>query len=193
MSDDAGRDVSQEVTRVLQQLGATEQAREELLPLVYDQLRAIALKRMAEERGNHTLQATALVHEAYLKLIGDRNLEWQERSCFYVAASEAMRRILVDYARRRHSRKREDGRARVSLSVVDFATESDPDQILALDEALRVLEQEDERAARVVHMRFFAGLSVEETAQVMDVSERTIMREWAFARARLFQLLNPDE
>jgi len=185
-------DSSEQVTRILSELGDSDRAREELLPLVYDQLRAIAQNRMARERADHTLQATALVHEAYCKLVGDRQLSWDRRSCFYVAASEAMRRVLLDHARKKKSQKRGAARAAVPINVVDLAAEQDPDQILALDEAMTRLEAEEPRAAQVVRLRFYAGLGVEETAEVMGVSERTVMREWSFARARLYQLLAPD-
>jgi RNA polymerase sigma factor (TIGR02999 family) len=185
-------DVTREVTRVLQEQHDPAKAREELLPLVYEQLRAIAQRRMSEERADHTLQATALVHEAFLRLVGDRNLSWDRRSSFYAAASEAMRRILVDHARKRGSLKRGAARAHVPLSVVDLAAESDPDTILALEEAMTRLETEDPRAARVVQLRFYAGLSVEETAKALELSERTVMREWSFAKARLFEMLHPE-
>jgi RNA polymerase sigma factor (TIGR02999 family) len=187
MPDDATR----EVTRVLREQADPEKAREELLPLVYDHLRAIAQRRMSEERPDHTLQATALVHEAFLKLVSDRNLAWDRRSSFYAAASEAMRRILVDHARKRRSLKRGAARPHVPLSVVDLAAESDPDTILALEEAMTRLESEDPRAARVIQLRFYAGLSVEETAKAMGLSPRTVLREGSFAKARLFEILEP--
>ena len=180
------------VTRLLQASVDSRDAQSELLPLVYDHLRAIAKKRIAGERANHTLQATALVHEAYLKLVGDRNLTWAERGSFYVAASEAMRRILVDHARRKRSLKRGEAKPHLSVTMAGLAVDSDPDGILDLDEALGKLEKEDPRAAEVVRLRFFGGLAVDETAHVLGVSERTVMREWSFARARLFQLLESD-
>ncbi|MFG0282805.1 MAG: sigma-70 family RNA polymerase sigma factor [Phycisphaerales bacterium JB039] len=188
-------DVRDEVTRILQQIDQRAGAAEELLPLVYDHLRAIAQRRMREERASHTLQATALVHEAFLKLVGGSDgPSWESRAHFFRVAAEAMRRILIDHARKRKSAKRGGGAAPIPISVVDLAAEHDPAQILALNEALESLEQEDARAAEVVKLRFFAGLSVEETAEAMGISERTCMREWAFARARLFQLLGtPDQ
>src|SRR5690606_36735472 len=163
-----------------------------LLPLVYEQLKAIAGARMRSERTDHTLQATALVHEAYMKLVGDRDVSWQNRAHFFAAAAEAMRRILIDHARKRKSEKRGGGMARVPITVVDLAAESDPDQILALEEALAQLEREDPRAAKIVNLRFYAGLSVEETVEATGLSKRTVMREWAFARARLFELLGAE-
>jgi RNA polymerase sigma factor (TIGR02999 family) len=175
------------ITRILQQ-GDLE-ARAELLPLVYGQLREIARQRMANERGSHTLQATALVHEAYLRLVGDRALPGPDRAGFYAAASEAMRRILIDHARRKKSVKRGGGATPLPLDVLDLAVHDDPIQILAFDEALGRLAAEDARAAEVVRLRFFAGLGVDETAEVLATSRRTVLREWAFARARLFELL----
>jgi len=189
MSDDA----STKVTRLLQEFDQREHAADDLLPLVYDQLRAIAQRRMAGERGAHTLQATALVHEAYVKLIGDQRMSWQNRAHFFAAAAEAMRRILIDHARKRASQKRGGGRKALPISVVDLAEDADPSRVLALDEALTRLEEEDGRAARVVQLRFFAGLGVDEVAEILGVSERTVMREWAFARARLFELLGDQE
>jgi len=147
---------------------------------------------MRSERTDHTLQATALVHEAYMKLVGDRDVSWQNRAHFFAAAAEAMRRILIDHARKRKSEKRGGGMARVPITVVDLAAESDPDQILALEEALAQLEREDPRAAKIVNLRFYAGLSVEETVEATGLSKRTVMREWAFARARLVELLGAE-
>lgn len=178
------------VTQLLHSLGDEQEARESLLPLVYDQLRMIAQKRMSGERANHTLQATALVHEAYLKLIGDKEIAWENRAHFFATAAEAMRRILIDHARKHGSEKRGGGKPKAPISVVDLAAENDPDQILALDDAMTKLEAEDPRSAMVVRLRFYGGLSVEETADAMNVSPRTVMREWAFARARLYQLLD---
>lgn len=185
-------DLQTQVTRILQEFDQREDASAELLPLVYEQLKAIAAARMRAERSGHTLQATALVHEAYLKLVGDREVSWQNRAHFFAAAAEAMRRILIDHARKRKSEKRGGGMARVPITVVDLATENDPDQILALEEALAQLEREDPRAAQIVNLRFFAGLSVEETVEATGLSKRTVMREWAFARTRLFELLGGD-
>ncbi len=172
MPDDASR----EVTEILRDLGDRPDAAEALLPLVYAQLRAIAQKRMAGERPGHTLEATALVHEAYMRLLGNQEINWQSRSHFYGAAAEAMRRILIDHARKKGSQKRGGGRQPIAMNVVDLASEQDPADILALDEAITTLAGEDPRAAEVVRLRFYAGLSVEETAAAMGVSERTVMR-----------------
>jgi RNA polymerase sigma factor (TIGR02999 family) len=179
-----------DVTQILEQFGERDDASDALLALVYEQLRAIAQKRMMGERANHTLQATALVHEAYMKLIGDRDVGFASRTHFFGAAAEAMRRVLIDHARRRDSQKRGSGRAPAALSVIDLAADESPAEILALDEAITTLEDEDPRAGEVVRLRFFAGLGVDETAQLMQLSPRTVAREWSFARARLHQLLN---
>ena len=182
-----------EVTRILRELEDSEHAPDALLPLVYDQLRAIAQRRMNQERPGHTLAATALVHEAYVRLIGTASTTYRDRGHFFAAAAEAMRRILIDHARRNRSQKRGGDRQALPLSVIDLADEPDLDLVLALDEAVSTLEQEDPRAATVVKLRFFAGLEVAETAEAMGVSERTVMREWAFARARLFQLMQDSD
>lgn len=191
MSDDEQR--SSEVSRLLSQVaGGDDAAASELLPLVYDQLRAVAQQRMASENPGHTLQATALVHEAFLRLAGPRELPWQNQAHFYAAAAEAMRRILVDHARSKKRVKRGGNAAKVILNVVDLATAENPEEILALDEALRRLEQEEPDTAQVVSLRFFAGLSVDETAKALDLSPRTVDRRWKFARAWLFRELNEE-
>ncbi|HZW11050.1 MAG TPA: sigma-70 family RNA polymerase sigma factor [Phycisphaerales bacterium] len=180
------------VTEILRAVGKRDSAAEELLSVVYDHLRAIARQRMAGERAGHTLQATALVHEAFLKLIGDEEVSWESRAHFYAAAAQAMRRILIDHARRRGADKRGGGLRRVPLSVVDLAAETDPEQIMALEEAMTELEQSDPRSASIVRLRFFAGLGVEETAAVLGLSERTVMRDWAYARAMLFERMSGE-
>ncbi len=157
-----------------------------LLPLVYDQLRAVAQRALAADRPDHTLQATALVHEAYLKLVGEREIPWASRAHFHVAAAEAMRRILLDHARARGRVKRGGGRARLTLSdVAELATK--PEEIVRFDEGFRRLEDESPEAAEIVRLRFFAGLSVEQTAEALGVSTSTVDRRWAFARAWLYQ------
>jgi RNA polymerase sigma factor (TIGR02999 family) len=180
------------VTRILADLrGGSPRAAGELLPIVYDQLRALARQNMHRERAGHTLQATALVHEAFVRLLGDADVAWDSRGHFYVAAAEAMRRILIEHARSRGREKRGGGRQRVPLSVVDVpASADDPEQILAVDDALRRLEGEDPDAANVVRLRFYAGLGVEETARALGKSPRTVAREWAFARAWLMDELS---
>ncbi len=175
-----------ELTVLLHQVGKQEEAQEVVLSLVYDQLRRIAQERMNHERAGHTLDATGLVHEAFIKLIGHEEVSWESRRHFYGAAAQAMRRILIDHARKRQSEKRGGDLGRVPLSVVDLAEDTDPTQVLALDEAMTALEVSDPRAASVVRLRFFAGLDVAETARILELSERTVMRDWSYARAVLF-------
>jgi RNA polymerase sigma factor (TIGR02999 family) len=188
---------TQTVSRLLSELPHRPGAANELLPLVYDQLRAIAMQRMREERAGHTLQATALVHEAYLRLArGFDNAdggEWEGRAHFFRVAADAMRKILIDHARRRKAEKRGGGVRPASLDAAEEAQaisiDSDPESLIALDEALQSLAAEDARAAEVVQLRFFSGLGFADIAKLLGVSERTILREWAFARARLVQLI----
>ena len=166
---------------------------ERLLPLIYDELRRIAARKMAEERADHTLQATALVNEAYLKLVGDREVRFENRAHFFAQAAEAMRRLLVDHARRKGRVRHGGDRQRVTLGAIDPIPSDDPEEILALDEALRRLEEQDARVGQVVKLRFFAGLDIEETAAALGISARTVKREWTFARAWLFRALDGDE
>ena len=184
------------ITRILHQAdegAGGGGAADELLPLVYEQLRRIAQQRMAGERRDHTLEATALVHEAYLRLVGGEELAWGSRAHFYVAAADAMRRILIEHARKRGRIKRGGGRGRVPISVADLAGENNLEEIVAVDDALRRLEEEDREAADVVRLRFFAGLSVDETAPVLKRSPRTVARDWAYARAWLHRALKDQE
>jgi len=160
-----------------------------LLKKVYDQLRGIARHRLSSENVGHTLQATALVNEAYLKLSQNPSVFQLDRTRFVMAAAEAMRRILIDHARTKRRHKRGGGAKRAIIDVADLAADFDPEQTLALDEAIRRLEDSDAQAAAVVKLRFFAGLSVEETAVALGISDRTVKREWQFARAWLFQAL----
>ena len=165
----------------------------DLLPQVYAELRAIAAARMANQPKDHTLQATALVHEAYLKLQHHPSLLAGDRSRFFHAAAQAMRRILVDHARANARLKRGGGDAKqipITFSdVAELAAQPDSEQILALDEAIRRLQEQEPQSAEVVKLRFFAGLSVEETAAALGLSERTVKREWQFARAWLYRAL----
>ena len=176
--------------------GGDRAAADRLLPLVYEQLRRAAQLGLAGERAGHTLSATALVHEAYLKLVGPREVAWASRGHFYAAAAEAMRRILIDYARARGRQKRGptavplDGAAAL-LSVTDLASDEHLDQIVRLDEAVRRLETEDPDVAQVVRLRFYAGLSGEETATVLGKSPATVDRDWSWARAWLFRQMRP--
>jgi RNA polymerase sigma factor (TIGR02999 family) len=179
---------SERVTRLLASADRAA-AQAELVPLVYDELRALAQNRMREERASHTLQTTALVHEAYVRMLGDRQLDWEARTQFFVAASAAMRRVLLDHARRRRSHKRGGGARLVELEELDLGSEATLDAALDFDAALERLAAEEPRAAEVVRLRFYAGLEVEDTARALGTSRRTVLREWAFARARLQQLL----
>lgn len=183
-----------EVTRLLVLAsGGDGQAAEALLPLVYEQLRAIARQRMATERPGNTLQATALVHEAYLRLVGHCDITWAGRGHFFATAAEAIRRILIDHARTRAQHKRGGGRRRVPLNVVDLAVEADPHEILSVDEAISRLERQDPELARVIRLRFFAGLSERETADVLGVSDRSVRRAWVLARAWLLNELKDGD
>jgi RNA polymerase sigma-70 factor, ECF subfamily len=165
--------------------GGEQQAAAQLLPMVYDQLKHLAQLRMAGERQDHTLQPTALVHEAYLKLVGGQDVLWENRAQFFFAAAQAMRRILVDHARARGNLKRGGGRKRLPASVIDLSVTEQSDDILALDEALTRLEGISPGVGQVVRLRFFGGLSIEETASALGVSPRTIKRDWTYARAWL--------
>ena len=161
-------------------------AAEQLLPLVYDELRKLAARRLAQERPGQTLQATALVHEAYARLVGaDKDQHWNGRGHFFSAAAEAMRRILVENARRKQAEKHGGGRTRVDLDRAEDVGAAPPEDLLAVDEALGRLAEQDPTGARLVQLRYFAGLSVEEAAQVLGLSTATAYRHWAFARAWL--------
>ena len=177
-----------DVTRIL---SAIEQgdpsAAEQLLPLVYDELRQLAAQRLAHEQPGQTLQATALVHEAYLRLVGGEHAQdWDGRRHFFAAAAEAMRRILIDRARHKQTRKAGGGRRRLDLDAIEPALgEANGDRLLALDEALRRLEAEDPRKAELVKLRFFAGLGAEQAAAALGVSLSTAEKDWAYARSWL--------
>ncbi len=165
----------------------------ELLPVVYDELRRLAKSRLAKERGPQTLDPTALVHEAYLRLVGDGDASWGGRGHFFGAAAIAMRRILVERARARNRIKRGGGAARVELTEHALVSEPPSDELLALDEALDRLSAMDVRKSQVVMLRYFAGLGVEETASALGVSEATVKNDWAFARAWLHRELSRGE
>ncbi|MEI8021193.1 MAG: sigma-70 family RNA polymerase sigma factor [Schlesneria sp.] len=183
------------VTQILSELQqGNSSASDRLLPLVYEELRRLARKKMAQEVSNHTLQPTALVHEAYLRLVGnDQSQCWDNRGHFYAAAAEAIRRILIESARRKSSSKYGGGRQRQPL--MDEVAEElpmSPDSLLSLDEALKKFEQEDPDAFRLVMLRYFGGLTVEEAAAAMGVSVRTAKRNWSFARAWLQREIGED-
>jgi RNA polymerase sigma factor (TIGR02999 family) len=180
-----------DVTRVLSAIEQGDpRAAEQLLPLVYDELRELAARKLAHERPGQTLQATALVHEAYLRLVGPEEVRrWDSRGHFFAAAAEAMRRILVNRARDKRRLKRGGDRERVELEDIAIAAEAGAPDILALDEALEGLAREEPACAELVKLRFFAGLTQEEAAQALGVARRTANRYWAFARAWLRQAL----
>ena len=182
-----------EVTRILAAVSHGQALDfDRLLAVVYDELLLIARRRMGQERREHTLEATALVHEAYLRLLGDagNGPAWSCRGHFFHAAAEAMRRILIEHARARGRVKRGGDRERQALEGLEPPIADDPDDLLALDAAICRLEQMEPRAAAIVRLRFFGGLSVEEAAEATATSPRTVKREWAFARAWLFQELH---
>src|SRR3954471_7795751 len=173
-----------DVTRLLDAAAAGDrQAAADLLPAVYAELRDLAAARLAQEKAGHTLQPTALVHEAYLRLVGDQAFD--HRGHFFAAAAEAMRRILIDHARKKATRKRGGAGERVELDPDRFAAPDRPDDLLALDEALTLLEREEPQVAALVKLRYFAGLTIPEAAAALGVSSRTADAWWAFARAWL--------
>jgi len=178
---------------IAQDPAARESAAAELLPAVYEELRRLASCMMARKPPGQTLQATALVHEAFLRLSRSENQLWDSPGHFYSAAAEAMRRILIEEARRKGSLRRGGGRLRLSLDEVQLASDTPADSLLAIDEALEKLAAEDPGKAELVKLRFFGGLSVVEAGKHLGISERTVKRHWAFARAWLYQeLTDPD-
>lgn len=180
-----------DVTRILSSIDHGDpHAAAQLLPLVYDELRKLAAVRMAKEQPDATLQATALVHEAYLRLVGGPSEQnWDNRGHFFAAAAEAMRRILIEQARRKGRIKRGGRAARVDLDAVEFSYDAPLDQVLAIDEALQRLAAEDPQAAEIVKLRYFAGLSIEEAANSLGLARSTAYEHWTYARAWLFRAL----
>ncbi|HUA66090.1 MAG TPA: sigma-70 family RNA polymerase sigma factor [Alphaproteobacteria bacterium] len=175
-----------ELTHILEGIQKGDpKASDELLPLVYGELRKLAASKMANERPNQTLQPTALVHEAWLRLAGDENAQWDGRAHFFAAAAEAMRRILVDRARRKNAIRHGAGQQRVDLQDTDIAAPDDNDQILAVNEALEKLAAHDKPKAELVKLRYFAGMTLEEAAKILGISEPTAKRHWSFAKAWL--------
>ncbi len=183
-----------DVTGVLQAVEAGDpHAAEQLLPLVYEELRALAAAKLAREKPGQTLQPTALVHEAYVHLVDGRKANhWNGRGHFFAAAAEAMRRILINHARDRKRLKRGGGLKRLDLHRLAVADEANDDELLAVDEALETLAREHPRCAELVKLRFYAGLTLEEAATVLDVTRRTADRYWAFARAWLYDRLRAE-
>jgi RNA polymerase sigma factor (TIGR02999 family) len=177
------------VTELLQHWSnGDQQAFDELLPIIYGELRQVAHRYLHREHAERTLQTTALVHEAYLKLIDQRSVNWQNRAHFFAIAAQAMRRILLDNARKRAAAKREG--EKVDLDDVAIVSSQRAAHLLALDEALQRLEQIDSQQSRIIELRYFGGLTIEETAEAMNLSPATVKREWAMARAWLYQALN---
>jgi RNA polymerase sigma factor (TIGR02999 family) len=182
-----------DLTRILTSAGADKAAAEQLLPLVYRELRALAAHHLAREQPGQTLNATALVHEAYLRLLGPEGAgragQWDGRGHFFAAAAEAMRRILIENARRKSRLKRGGGRQRVDLDGLELTINDPPEELIALDEALTELAGKHPKKAKLVELRFFAGLSNQEAARELDISTSTANRDWAFARAWLYRRL----
>ena len=179
-----------DLTLILQAVGrGDEKSSEKLLPLVYAELRQLAAMRMARDAAGQTLQPTALVHEAWLRLVNEGDRTWNNRAHFFRAAALAMRRILVDRARNKSSLKRGGGRERVNIEDVELAASSTDDRVLLVDEAVTRLEAEDPESARVVTLKFFGGLTNKEVAESLGVTERTVERQWAYAKACLFQII----
>jgi RNA polymerase sigma factor (TIGR02999 family) len=169
--------------------GGNRAALDRLMPLVYDELRRLARRHLQRERSDHTLQTTALVHEAYLKLIDQDRAQWQNRAHFFAIAARAMRRILLMHARKKQAAKRGGGQPHLSLDEGALVTGQRPEEIIALDDALSRLEAMDERLARVVECRYFGGLTIGETAEALDVSPATVKRDWRTAKAWLYRAL----
>jgi RNA polymerase sigma factor (TIGR02999 family) len=177
---------SEEVTQLLVAWSnGDKEALDQLMPLVYQQLRRLARHRLVQEGPGHTLQTTALVHEAYLRLVGQKNSKWQNRAHFYAIAAQMMRRILVDYARSRRYAKRGGGAQKVSFDEMMVVSGGNAASVVAVDEALTTLAGIDERKSKMVELRFFGGLSIEETAAVLGVSTGTIRRDWTLTKAWL--------
>ena len=177
-----------DITRILQDITrGNSHASEELLPLVYEELRKLASARMAQEMSGHTLQPTALVHEAWLRMVDDGNRKWQNRAHFFGAAAEAMRRILIENARRKSRLKRGGGQMRLDIDELDLAAASPDDRVLLIDEALEQFKAEDPERAKIVMLKFFGGLTNQEVAESLEVTERTVERQWAYAKAWLYE------
>jgi RNA polymerase sigma factor (TIGR02999 family) len=183
-----------DVTRILNAIeGGDPKAPDELLPLVYEELRLLAAQKMAQERPGQTLQATALVHEAYIRLVGDEPQNWNSRGHFFCAAAEAMRRILIENARSKQKLKRGGDQHRIDLSDADIAIERDINDLLSLDEALIKLAQEDPAKADLVKLRYFGGLTLEQASNVLKISRATASRYWSYVQAWLFHEINGSD
>jgi RNA polymerase sigma factor (TIGR02999 family) len=182
-----------DVTRILNAIEQGDpKAADKLLPLVYEELRLLAAQKMSQEPPGQTLQATALVHEAYIRLVGAEAQSWDSRGHFFAAAAEAMRRILVDIARRKRSKSRGGNHQRVSLGEVFLAIEEPKGDILALNEALDRLANEDQKIAELIKLRYFTGLTLDQVAKIMGLGRRTVDRYWALGRAWLYQEITKE-
>jgi RNA polymerase sigma factor (TIGR02999 family) len=183
-----------EITLLLDAIGqGNGPASEELLPLVYDELRRLAAARMAQQSAGHTLQPTALVHEAWLRLVGGENRNWKDRVHFYRVAAQAMRRILIDRARHKSSLKCGSNPTRVNIDDLELAATTPDDRIVLIDEALNRLERADPVSAQVVTLKFFGGFTNKEIAEILEMSERTVDRRWDYAKTRLFRMIEDPE
>ncbi len=181
---------NQQITQMLREWsGGNREALEGLMPLVYDELHRQAANFLRRERSDHTLQATALINETYLKLIDQRNVDWESRTHFFAIASSLMRRILVDYARSKNREKRGGGAIKLTLNEDALVSKERSIDLMALDEALTRLEKRDEQQARIVELRYFSGLTLEETAEALKVSRTTVANDWAMAKAWLHREL----
>jgi RNA polymerase sigma factor (TIGR02999 family) len=170
-----------------------KQVSEDLLPLVYEELRRLAAMRMAQEAAGHTLQPTALVHEAWLRLMGDQPQTWENRAHFFGAAAEAMRRILIEHARRKSRLKRGGGQVALDIADLDIAAALPDEKILLVDEALERLKVQDPEKAKVVVLKFFGGLTNEEVARILGESERTVRRQWNYSKAWLYDYISEQQ
>jgi RNA polymerase sigma factor (TIGR02999 family) len=190
----AGYDLAMnDVTRILRSIDSGDpHAANELLPLVYDELRKLAAAKMANEAAAHTLQATALVHEAWLALVGNENVRWEGRAHFFGAAAEAMRRILINNARRRKAVRHGGGEQHLDIASIDVAAQGKDDEMLAVNDALEKLAATDPRKAELVKLRYFAGLTNEEAASLLGISEPTAKRDWTYARAFLLAAIESN-
>ena len=187
------RDMS-DVTKILTAIERGDaKAADKLLPLVYEELRRLAARKMSQEPPGQTLQATALVHEAYIRLVGSEARNWNSRTHFFSAAAEAMRRILIDNARRKHRLKRGGDKEKVDLEDEELAIEVPSDDIIALDEALTKLASKDRVKADLVKLRYFAGLTLEQTAEILGLSTTTAKRHWTYARAWLYRQITASK
>ena len=182
-----------DLTQILEAVSQGENSSKRLLPMVYEELRKLAHARMLKEQANHTLQATALVHEAWLRLAGSEEQEWDNRGHFFAAAAEAMRRVLIDRARSKGAEKHGGGWERVGIELIEQAGDAPDDVLLQVNEAVDALSEEDPEAAKFVKLRFFAGLTVEEASLALGISERVGYRYWRFARIWLLEFLQKED